>query len=55
MEAYTAKHRRIPMSQIEESPKNGYYITKEDVRGLRLLFVIFFGITGLSLLFSRKK
>lgn len=55
MEEYAARHRRIPMSQIEESPKNGCYITKKDMERFRLFSTIFFGLTGLLLLLPRKK
>ena len=55
METRTAGHRRIPMSKIEESPKDGFYVTKEDMQKMRLLSGIFLGLAGLSLLLPRKR
>lgn len=49
------KHSRIPIDRIQETPAEGYYITKEEARRYTLFAAAGAFIFFLSRLLRRKK
>ncbi len=49
------KHQRIAISDIEETPKNGHYITNTQYRRIQALCALFSGIIAMLVLRPRKK
>ena len=48
------KHSRIPLQEINESPANGVYLTKEELRNYGIFAGLLAVILALFAIFNRK-
>ncbi len=49
------KHQRIVISDIEETPKNGHYITNTQYRRIQALFALLSCMVAILVLRPHKK
>lgn len=49
------KHQRIAITDIDETPKNGHYITNTEYRRIQALLAILSGIAAILVFRPRKK